>query len=174
MSNVGIEVTGFEELKQKIKLLANDKDKRKEVLLILRQVARPTLAAAKVLVPVSKKPHFARGFWHRPGNLKKSLGFIKSKSENPMVLMGPLVSRARGFNGFGNGWYGHFVHDGINIYNKGFKRKHKKGANNQAAKSRIAGNPFMTKAYEQTKSGATADTEKKMAAFIQRRIDKLS
>jgi hypothetical protein len=26
-------------------------------------------------------------------------------------------------------FYGHFVHDGVNIYRKGFRRKRKRGAN---------------------------------------------
>jgi hypothetical protein len=168
MSNLGIQVTGFEELKQKIKLLANDRDKRKEMLLILRQSAKATLAAAKAIVPKSKKAHKARGRLIQPRNLEKSIGNITGKQDNPTIYVGPRAKSPF------DGWYGHFVHDGINVYNKGFKRKHKKGANNHGAKSRIAGNPFMTKAYDQTKSGATADVEKRMAAFIQRRIDKLS
>lgn len=170
MSSGGLDVRveGFEELKRKIVLLANDKDKRREVLLILRQVARPTLATAKTLVPVSKKSHVARGVKIDPGNLKKSLGIITSKSENPTVLVG---ARAKGAN---KGWYAHFVHEGVNIYNKGFKRKHSRGANNHAAKSRTAGNPFLTNAYTATRTSVTTDAEKRMAAFIQRRIDKLS
>lgn len=168
MSDLGIEVTGFEELKRKIILLSNDKDKRREILLILRQVAKPTLAAAKSIVPKSKRPHKLRGETIQPGNLQKSLGYINGKSSNPTVLVGPKVK------GGNKGWYGAFVHDGVNVYNKGYKRKRTKGANNHAAKSRTVANPYLTKAYEQTKSGATADVERKMSAFIQRRIDKLS
>jgi hypothetical protein len=166
-SGLSIQVQGFEELKRKIILLSNDKDKRSEVIAILRQVAKPTLSAAKILAPVSKKTHVARGVKVDPGNLRKSLGIIASKSENPMVLVG---ARAKGSN---KGWYAHFVHEGVNIYNKGFKRKRVKGANSSAAKSRTASNPFLRKAYEVTKSGVTADAERKMAAFLQRRIDKL-
>lgn len=167
-SSLGIQVEGFEELKRKIILLSSDKDKRREVLMILRQVARPTLATAKVLAPVSKKSHVLRGAKIDPGNLKKSLGLITSKSANPTILVG---ARAKGAN---KGWYAHFVHDGVNIYNKGYKRKHTKGANAHAAKSRTAANPFLTNAYNVTKAGVTVDAEQKMAAFIQRRINKLS
>lgn len=168
MSNITVDVQGFDELVRKIKLLANDKDKRREMLILLRQISKPTLSAARGLVPVSKRSHKLRGQTIQPGNLKKSLGNITSKSANPTILLGP---RAKGNN---KGWYGNFVHAGVNIYNKGFKRKHKKGANNDAAKKRTTGNPFMDKAYEQTKGTVTADAEKKFAAFIQRRIDKLS
>lgn len=166
--SLGITVTGFEELKRKITLLASDKDKKTEMLLILRQIAKPTLNAARVLAPVSKKRHTARGAVIDPGNLKKSLGNITGKSSNPTIFVG---ARVKGAN---KGWYAHFVHDGINVYSKGFKRKHKKGANSNAAIRRTTANPFLTKAYESTKNGVTADAERKMGLFIQRRIDKLS
>ena len=168
MSKPLVEITGFRELQEKLKLLSNDKDKKKEILLILRQVAKPTLRAAQSFVKDSKKAHKARGKLIQPGTLKKSIGTITGRQENPTVYVGP---RAKG--NF-NGWYGHFVHDGVNLYKKGFKRKHTKGANDHAAKSRTTANPFMTKANTVTNSQVTADAEKRVAAFIQRRIDKLS
>ena len=167
-STLGITVTGFEELKRKIELLASDKDKKTEMLLILRQIAKPTLNAARVLAPVAKRKHTARGVVIDPGNRKKSLGNITGKGENPTIYVG---ARAKGVN---KGWYAHFVHDGVNVYSKGFKRKHKKGANSHAAIRRTTANPFLTKAYESTKNTVTTDAERKMALFIQRRIDKLS
>lgn len=168
MSDLGVDVQGFDELISKIRLLSNDKDKKREILMLLRQAAKPTLAAAKSLVPISKKPHKLRGQFIQPKNLQKSLGNITGQSSNPTILVGPRVK------GGNKGWYGAFVHDGVNIYNKGYKRKHKKGANNHAVRGRTVGNPYLTKAYEQTKSGATADVRSKMTAFVQRRIDKLS
>ena len=166
--SLGITVTGFEELKRKIEQLASDKDKKSEMLLILRQIAKPTLNAARVLAPVSKGKHKARGVLINPGNLKKSLGNITGKGANPTIYVG---ARAKGVN---KGWYAHFVHDGVNLYSKGFKRKRKKGANMSAAIRRTTANPFITQAYESTKKNVTADAERKMAAFIQRRIDRLS
>jgi hypothetical protein len=181
MSNLGISVTGFPELKAKIQELANDKDKKKEVLLILRQVARPVLQATKNAVPVSSKSHIARGKKIQSGNLKKSLGLITSKSSNPMILVGP---RAKNGN---DGWYGHMVHGGHAIYhNSQNSRKVLKSGRKKSvlarvtnkrkgnAVGRVEGIPFMDIAYEQTKSGATADAQDKLAKFIQRRINKLS
>jgi len=168
MDGLGIQVQGFDELKRKIVLLGSDKDKKREMLLILRQIAKPTLATAKILVPISKKIHKVRGVMVSPGNLQKSLGFITGKSSNPTVYVG---ARAKGSN---KGWYAHFVHDGINIYKKGYKRKRTKGANAAGAKSRTAGNPFLSNAYNATKGPITADAEKRMANFMQRRINKLS
>lgn len=163
-----VEITGFRELQEKIKLLADDKDKRREVLLILRQVAKPTLQAAKSFAPISKKTHRARGKMIAPGNLKKSLGNITGKSDNPTIYVG---ARAKGNN---DGWYAHFVEKGHNIYNKGYKRKHKAGANDHAAKGKTKATPFMAKAYQATGGQVTSDAEQKVAAFIQRRINKLS
>lgn len=168
MSRPVIEIEGYEELMEKLRQLADDKDKKREVMMLLRQIASSTLRVARQLVPISKKPHIARGKLVQPGNLKKSLGYITGKGSNPTIYVGP---RAKEPN---NGWYGHFVHDGINIYRKGFKRKRTRGANASGALRRTSGDPFMTKAYEETNGQVTDDAEAKLAAFIQRRIDKLS
>lgn len=168
MSSLNVEVSGFSELANEIKKIANDKTKRKETLIILRQIAKPTLEVAKREVPVSKKVHIARGQKIAPGNLKKSLGTITGKNqENPTILVGPRVK------GSNKGWYGHMVHDGVNVYRKGFKRKHKKGANNHAAVSRTKANPYLTRAYDQTQGKVTADAEAKFVKFVQRRLNKL-
>lgn len=172
MSKPLVEITGFSELEKKIKSLANDKDKKREVIAILKQVANSTVAAARQSAPISKKVHTARGKKIQPGNLKKSIGTIVGRKgqakENAVVYVGP---RAKGKQ---DGWYGHFVEYGFNVYNKGFKRKRKAGANNGAAIRRTKANPFMKKAYDQTKGGVTQDAEVKVARFIQKRIDKLS
>lgn len=168
MSNIRVDVIGFDKLTAQLKQLANDKDKKREVLIILRQVAKPTLNVARNLAPVSKKPHVSRGKTIQPGNLKKSLGNITGKQQNPTIYVG---ARAKGVN---DGWYAHFVHDGRNVYRTGFKRKRVRGANSAGAIRRTQGNPFLTKAYERTNGQVTADAEKQMVAFIQRRIKRLS
>jgi hypothetical protein len=168
MSSFNVEVTGFDALVNEIKKLADDKTKRKESLMILRQIAKPTLEAAKREVPVSKRVHVARGERISPGNLKKSLGTITGKNkENPTILVGPRVKGSQ------KGWYGHMVHDGVNVYRKGFKRKHKKGANNNAAIRRTRSNPYLTRAYDQTQGKVTAEAEAKFVKFVQRRLNKL-
>jgi len=168
MSSLNVEVTGFNELVNELKTIANDKGKRKEALIILRQIAKPTLQVAKREVPISKKVHVARGVKITPGNLKKSLGTITGKNkENPTILVGPRVK------GNNKGWYGHFVHDGVNVYRKGFKRKHKKGANNSAAVRRTKANPYLTRAYNQTQGKVTAEAEANFVKFVQRRLNKL-
>lgn len=168
MNSINVKIEGFDKLVSQIKQLA-DQDKKQEVLLILRQIAKPTLDAARSMAPISKRKHVARGKTIEPGSLKKSLGTITGrKSVNPTIYVGP---RAKGSF---NGWYGHFVHDGVNVYRKGFKRKHSKGGNASGAVSKTKGNPFLTKAYAITNGTVTADAENKMAKFIQRRIDRLS
>jgi HK97 gp10 family phage protein len=172
MAKPFVEITGFPELEMKIKALGNDKDKKREVIGLLKQVANSTVKAARQSAPISKKKHVARGRIIQPGNLKKSIGTIVGRKgnakDNPTVYVGP---RAKGKQ---DGWYGHFVEYGFNVYNKGYKRKRKAGANNGAAIRRTRANPFMKNAYEQTKGAVTQESEAKVARYIQKRIDKLS
>lgn len=199
MSNsVNVDVKGFQELANKIKLLGDDKDKRRESVAILKQIAKPTLAASKNLAPVSKKKHFSRGKFIEPGTLKKSLGLITAKSKNPTVIVGARAKRKF------DGWYANFVHDGHEYFasatqktklffknNSRFttvRNKGKGSAFNKKRKTKVervrlrqAGmarrtkaQPFLNNAYEQTQGKVTSDAEKKFAAFLQRRIDKLS
>lgn len=174
MSNIRVDVIGFDKLTEQLKRLANDKDKKRETLAILRAVARPTVQAAKQIVPVSKKPHLVSGSRTKkviqPGALRKSIGLITGrKTVNPTIYAGP---RAKG--NF-DGWYGHFVHDGHAVYRKGFKRKRSRSANNASGViGKTSASPFMTNAYKATEGVVTADAEKRMARFIQKKIDKLS
>jgi hypothetical protein len=178
MSKDLFEIEGFQELERKIKQLGNDKDKKKEILVILRKKARPVVRAIKQETPVSKKPHYARGKLISPGNLKRSIGNITGKKGrsriNPTIYVGP---RTRGVN---DGWYGHFVHDGVNVYNEGFKPGKKAGDAARALSVRGAvshttqGNPFQERGWRKVKSGVIKDTERSMQRFIQKRIDRLS
>lgn len=168
-----VEITGFPELEKKIKALGDDKSKKREVIGILRQVANSTVKAARQTAPVRRSyTNIKTKKTVLGGTLQKSIGTIVGKKgsakDNPTVYVGP---RAKGNN---DGWYGHFVEYGVNLYNKGFKRKRKAGANNAFAVRRTKGNPFMKNAYEQTKGAVTQDAEAKVARYIQKRIDKLS
>lgn len=178
MSNTLIEVTGFDVLQARIKLLANDKQKRTEILRVLRAVAMGTTRVAKRNAPKSKKPHLISGKRTRqivqPGNLKKSIGTITGRNkENPTVYVGP---RAKNNN---LGFYGHFVEYGHNIYKQGAKRKHSaseraRAHNNSIAQSRTAANPYMQKTFDETKGQVTAETADKVAKVVQKTIDRLS
>jgi HK97 gp10 family phage protein len=172
MSKELIEIQGFAELQQKIMNLADDRSKKRELISVLRQVAATTVRVAKQNAPVSKRAHTGRGKTINPGNLKKSIGVIVGKKgsakENPVIFVGP---RAKGSN---NGWYGHFVEYGVNVYNKGFKRKRKAGANDGAAVRRTKANEFMKKTYQQTGGKVSDEAATKVAAFIQKKINKLS
>lgn len=172
MSRSLVEIEGFAELQQKIMNLADDRSKKRELISVLRQVAATTVRVAKQNAPVSRKPHKGRGKTINPGTLKKSIGVIVGKKgsakDNPVVFVGP---RAKGSN---DGWYGHFVEYGVNVYNKGFKRKRKAGANNSAAVRRTKANSFMQKTYQQTGGKISDEAATKVAAFIQKKINKLS
>jgi HK97 gp10 family phage protein len=167
-----IEVKGFPELNAKLMKLANDKEKKRPILQVLRAVASGTVKAAKQEAPVSKKPHVIGGKRTKktisPGNLKKSIGLINGKrgraKENPTVYVGPRVK------GNNDGFYGAWVEAGHVIKNKSGGRKRSKSS----GKSRTKPNPFMRRAYSKTEGKVTPEVAEKVAKVIQRNIDKLS
>jgi len=155
------QMQGFEQLQAKIKKLP-DKVKKKEMLKVLGQVANPTKDAAKRYAPF------------KSGTLKDSIGKIKGKKglgkENAVLYVGPRSK------GKWKGWYGHIIEYGHNsIYRKGFKRNRKGNVkyNSTGSQRFVKANPFMKKAFEQTKGKVTADAEKRVARYIQKQINKL-
>jgi len=150
-----IEIEGFDRLQTQIQKL-DDKVKRREVLKILGQVANPTVKAARTQAPKSKKPHVQAGKRTykviQPGNLKKSIGKITGKRGNAKVnavlYVGP---RSKGRKN--DGWYGAFVHGGT---------------------VKQSPNPFMDRAYNQTKGKVTADAEDKVKKYLDKQIARLS
>ncbi len=145
------EITGFQELQRKL-LQVNDRVKKKEVLSVLRKMARPYVRAGRSgdYVPVSKKPHLVSGKRTRkviqPGTLRKSIGTITGKKGraryNPTIYVGPRT------NGKNDGWYGHFVDEGTA---NGIRPKH-----------------FMQKIY-----ASQGDMDKKTADAVARHIQKV-
>ena len=88
MSKSLVEIQGFAELQQQLKKLGNDKDKRKEVLKILGQVANPTVKAAKSLAP------------KRTGIAAKSIGKKNMRrAVNPTLYVSPRSRKSA------DGWY---------------------------------------------------------------------
>lgn len=150
-----VEIEGFDRLQAKIQKL-DDRVKRREVLKILGQVANPTVKAARTQAPKSKKPHVQAGSRTykiiQPGNLKKSIGKIRGKrgsaKVNAVLYVGP---RAKGRKN--DGWYGAFVHGGT---------------------KKQTPNPFMDRAYSQTKGRVTADAEDKVKKYLDKQIARLS
>ncbi len=175
MSRAVVEIEGFSELQRKITQLANPRDKRREMLALMRNTAKSTVKAARQKARKSSKPHLISGKRTRqviqPGNLKKSIGTITGKNkDNPTIYVGPRVK------GKHLGFYGAWVEKGHNIYRKGFKRNRKgnRAFNATGASSTTTPKPFMKPAYEQTKGKVAQELEQKTAAFIQKRIDRLS
>ncbi|TVZ55601.1 hypothetical protein OD91_0856 [Lutibacter sp. Hel_I_33_5] len=168
MSKSLVEITGFNELEKKLKNLTNDKVKSREVRKILGQVANPTVKAAKQLTPsasdikvngksYSRKKRQVRKTVveenYTAGMGKKSIGKkMLTKAKNPM-----LVVRARDISIGGKKKYGGF-------YLRQFILR---GTKN------IKSNPFMDKAYNQTKGLVTAAAESKITKYIQKAIDRL-
>lgn len=154
MSKPLVEVTGFDALSRRLKSLTNDKVKRREVLKILGQVANTTNKAAKALVPVSKKPHIQKRKGQRfgtvisPGTGRRSIGKkTMRRAKNPMLYVSP--KSLKGADGF---YLRQFVIRGTKY---------------------ITSNPFIDRAWEQTKGQVSADAEQKMARYIQNQIKRL-
>lgn len=149
------EIKGFTELQRKIKQLP-DKVKKREVLKILGRAANPTVKAARAQAPISKKPHVQSGKRTykliQPENLKKSIGKIRGKrgaaKVSAVLYVGP---RSKGRKN--DGWYGMMVHGGTKLQSP---------------------NPFMERAYNQTKGQVTAQAEKGVAKYIENQIKRLS
>lgn len=156
MSKSLVEIQGFAELQRQLKQLGNDKIKKREMLKVLGQVANPTVKAARGQAPISKRSHVQSGKRSRrviqPGNLKKSIGKITGRrglgKNNAVIYVGPKSKGRKN-----DGWYGKFVQHGT---------------------VRQSANPFMKRAYQQTKGGVTADAEIKVMRYIQKQIDRLS
>ena len=174
MSNnvVYTQITGFDELSLKIKALATDREKIREVRAILRKVAGSTVAAIRANAPVSKRAHKARGVNISPGTLQRSIGTITGRNEeNPTIFVGPRAKSGL------NGWYGHFVEEDTNVYSKGYKRKKRtRGANagSSAAVSVKRGQHFIQKAFTQTGGMVSQQAESEVDRYFQKRINALS
>ena len=151
------EISGMDQLQAKIKKLGNDKDKRKPVLAILRKSAQSTIKVARQLSP------------EKTGVGKKSIKFqVLRRARVPMGIVGPRSL------GKYDGWYvRQFVIPGHNIYKSGFKRKHRKGANEAGVKNKVAPNFFMSKAQQITKGRVSAEAVSQMQKFIQKQINKI-
>ena len=174
-----VEITGFAELQSKL-LQLPDKVKKREMLKLLGQIANATVSAARATAPVSKKQHIISGPTRtkkviQPGNLKRSIGKITGKrglgKENAVLYVGP---KSKGIKN--DGWYGHILEYGHNIYKAGFKRNTKgnRAFNATGAKGNVEAKNFMKYAYAQTKGGVTQESEAKVTRYVQKQIDRLS
>lgn len=197
MSKLLVEIQGFDDWLNAVKEFADDKGKKRKILFILRKVAKPTLEAAKRYVPVQKTYSNIRTRKTTiGGSLRQSLGYITGRSENPTLYVGPRVfkgakAKKSGRNTFGDGWYGHMVDQGHNIYRneryRSYMRGDKKGmmrrksvlsrltskyANN-TTQGRVEGRFFMKSAYESTKGGVTSESESSVALYLQKRFDRI-
>lgn len=90
------EIEGFEEFKRAVEQLPQ-KQKRSEILKVIRRSTKPTIDAARRLVP------------KKSGRLQRAIGNITSKNkEYPNILVGPRArGKHEGFHGalveFGHG-----------------------------------------------------------------------
>tara|TARA_R110001632_G_scaffold137804_2_gene253411 strand:+ start:4474 stop:4989 length:516 start_codon:yes stop_codon:yes gene_type:complete len=169
MSKSLIEIDGFKDLEKQLKRLTNDQVKKREVRQILGAVANTTVKAVKGLVPLNKglsvrgknysrKKRQVRNVIvqesYSTGWGKESIGKkMLTRAKNPM-----LVVRARnitlGSKKDYGGWY--------------IRQMLIRGTKYMDA------NPIMDKGLAKTNRKVNADSEARVAKYIQKKINKLS
>ena len=119
-TDIKISLEGKEELNAIINRV--DKKVRKKLLVkVFRQSAKPLVKEAKRLAPKShkksfivahgdirKKVRYTRLVTHRAGELKRSIGVIVGKGPVASVFIGPRKGGIKA----NDGWYAHFVEFG--------------------------------------------------------------
>ena len=177
MSKSLFEIEGFADLEKTLKKLGDDKTKRREVLKILGQLANSTKKKAQELAPAEtrilrvrsrsylRKKRVVGGSRSKnkkaeeieenytPGLGKKSIGKkVMRRAKNPMLVVRANNTDIGGYKGYGGFYMRQWVIRGT----KKFK-----------------GNPFMDKAYSQTKGGVIGKAEQQMARYFQKQIKRL-
>lgn len=99
-------LTGVQGVVTEIKLLSDDKVKRREILKILRRQCKPVLNALKQNTPIAQNNITVRNVTYSPGNLKKAMAIKTSPSKMyPNVLVGPRYGKgAKRYDGFYAWW----------------------------------------------------------------------
>lgn len=158
---VSVEVKGMDQLLAQFKELGDERKMNAALKPILRVAARPTLAAARALVPIgtrvhvrSTKPGKKAGSskvtrtQYDPGNLKKSLGIYTKKKDRgaAVVYVGPRVGKSGH-----DGYYAHMVEFGTRY---------------QPAQ------PFMRPAIQQTAGVVTKKIEQSFEKTVDRVVKK--
>lgn len=148
------EIEGFDQFQKAVQDLPQ-RQKRTEILKLLRRVAKPMRTAARNAAPVVDPKRLPRYRYTKGGgkvpippmNLKKSIGIFNGKSKTyPNVLVGPRT-RGTKYLGYYAAWLEY-------------------GTVNMPAQ------PFMEPAFNQVKSQSIALAEKEVAAHMQKMIDK--
>ena len=153
-------VLGTEEMNYILQNLPN-KINRRVLLSAFRSAAKPLVKEAKRKVPVSGKKAFATVHRHvqkrqvttltrvhKPGQLKRSIGTINSRSkQKPSVWVGPR----KGNKFKDDGWYGHFVEFGT---------------------IKQPPQPFMKTAWDSTKQTVENSIGREIGASMQRFMEK--
>jgi hypothetical protein len=165
------EIEGFEELNAKLKKLP-DSVKRKEVLGLQKEIAKPIIQAYKNALPVGKRYHSRttgkgtdkpKRVDYTPGNLKESVRAetvpASKVGGNPSIAIRP----AKGKN---DGYY-KFMVVPENTKTGSIRRGSRKGPNTVVDKAR-------DKALASTGAIAQKDALDRTALYIQKKINKLS
>ena len=145
MSDFSVSATNLEEVKHLLNTLP-DEYRKKVMVKIIRDAAKPMMDQAVQNAPKSRGSHKARGNVIPSGTLKKSIGWIDMKKTKYVTeIIGPRVKGA--FRGYRGGWYGHFVEFGHET------RRSKSGKFMKTHRGRnvtgfVAAKPFMEPAWD--------------------------
>ena len=150
-------VLGAKEMELLLRKLPDQPFTGRAMTFILKKAAKPLIQAMKRHVKVSSKKTWAKGSFstrlkfHRPGELKRSIGIVTGKNKKrPLLSIGPRFGKkAVGGN---DGWYFHFLEYGT---------------------SKMSALPFIRPAYDGTKNMIQriieADFEKLLDEFVEKR-----
>ena len=137
---------------RRINKCASKKDKRKA----LGRAAKPLIAEARALAPVSKRPHKRKAgdrvVTYMPGNLRKSIKVLPLRKSNNRIFVGPKVARKKGADTYGvsastvDAYYAHWVEFGNSMY---------------------TGRPYMRPALDRSKGKVYATLRKELAAMLE-------
>lgn len=142
-----IQVEGYDELKRQLKKL-KDAPKRREILKIQRQVAKPLVEKSKLTAPEGPT-----------GNLVDSIGTVTGRNKkNPNTYVTARVKRGN------KGHHAHLVHEGT------VDRKKKNGRSTGT----MPANPFLQRAFDATETGLVMNYEKELGRYFKRAIKRLS
>lgn len=150
-------------------------EQKKYLIPIFKKAARPTVVAMKSLAPVSSKRVFAtshndidrktkavitRIVEHKPGELKRSIGYSVSK-KGATLWIGPNRRSAKKNDAF----YWLFV-------SKGHAKKGRFSDRSKGITKTQPPNDYLARAWDRTRITVLADVDKAVKEFLEQRMKK--
>lgn len=170
------EIEGLESVAAAFRQLTKA-EQRKYLIPIFKKCARPTVIAMKSLAPVSSKRTFAtshndidrktkavitRIIEHKPGELKRSIGYSVSK-KGATLWIGPNRRSAKK----NDAYYWLFV-------SKGHAKRGRFSDKSKGITKTQPPNDYLQRAWDKTRSNVLASIDKAVKEFLEQRNNKAS